>query len=200
MKAKNIKMPTLRQKLIVEATKKIIVTKGIENLTIRAIAKALMLTEGALYRHFKSKNEILSLLIEEIEQTLLNTIKTSIAGVTNPSQKLENILLAHLSYAEQRKGVTFIVISSTLNMDAGKLRDKMRDVIEKYLSIVQGILKEGIKTGKFRKYIDADTASIAFFGLIQSSVTIWSLNDYKSTLKQKSLKSLFCLYKKGIEQ
>ncbi len=52
-------MQTERQKEIVEAALELITTKGIQGVTIKNLAKKIGITEPAIYRHFKSKTEIL---------------------------------------------------------------------------------------------------------------------------------------------
>lgn len=188
---------TDKQKEIVESVRRIISAKGIESLTIHQIAKDLGVTDGALYRHFKSKNEIIGLLIEDIEGTLLDTIKTAAGKINNPINKLENILSSHLSYAEQRKGVSFIVINETLNLQDRNLKRRMLKVIHAYLKEIKAILIDGAGAGKIRKDIDFVSASIAFFGMVQSMVALWALSGFRYSLKKRYLK-LFDIYKKGV--
>lgn len=188
---------TDKQIQIVESARSIISSKGIEKLTIHEIAKDLGVTDGALYRHFKSKKEIISLLIEDIERTLLNTVRDAASKTSNPVNKLENILASHLSYAEQRKGVSFIVINETLNLQDKILKRKMLKVIHKYLKEIKSILLEGVEAGKIRKDVDFVSASIAFFGMVQSMVTLWVLSNFRYSLKKHYLK-LFDIYKEGL--
>ena len=188
---------TDKQKQIVESARSIISSKGIEKLTIHEIAKDLGVTDGALYRHFKSKKEIISLLIEDIERTLLNTVRDTASKTSNPVNKLENILVSHLSYAEQRKGVSFIVINEALNLQDKILKRKMLKVIHKYLKEIKSILLEGVEAGKIRKDVDSVSASIAFFGMVQSMVTLWALSNFRYPLKKHYLE-LFDIYKKGV--
>ena len=63
---------TACQSRIIDSARRIIFSKGIESLTTREIAKDLQLTNGSLYRHFKNKKEIISILIDDIEETLLD--------------------------------------------------------------------------------------------------------------------------------
>lgn len=188
---------TDKQIQIVESARSIISSKGIEKLTIHEIAKDLGVTDGALYRHFKSKKEIISLLIEDIERTLLNTVRDAASKTSNPVNKLENILASHLSYAEQRKGVSFIVINETLNLQDKILKRKMLKVIHKYLKEIKSILLEGVEAEKIRKDVDFVSASIAFFGMVQSMVTLWVLSNFRYSLKKHYLK-LFDIYKEGL--
>ncbi|MBI4651021.1 TetR/AcrR family transcriptional regulator [Candidatus Desantisbacteria bacterium] len=188
----------LRKNEIVESARRIISNHGIERLTIREIAKDLKLTDGALYRHFKSKKEIMELLIEDIENTLLGTIESAAKIADCPLEKLENILLSHLSYSEQRKGITYIVIVETLNLHDKTLQAKMYKVIEKYLRKIEEMLVEGVKSGKLKKDTNKTLSSIAFFGIVQSLVTIWALSGYKYSLEKNHIKEIFNIYIDGI--
>ena len=66
-----------RQHQIIEATQSLITSKGMEFVTIDAIAEKVGLTEGAIYKHFRSKRAILTLLIDSIEQNLMETLVNS---------------------------------------------------------------------------------------------------------------------------
>ncbi len=186
---------TPRQQEIVEAARAIIFNEGIESLTVRKIADELKITDGALYRHFKSKDEILSLMIEDIETTLLFTISEAYQKTEDPLKKLENIFSAHLHYAEKRKGVAFIIMAGLKDK---KLQKKMFAVISKYLKVIESILKQGSKEGRCRGDINFESASIAFWGIIQGLVTTWRLGGYHDAIRKDQINSMFDLYKRGI--
>lgn len=196
--ATNTSKYSIRQQEIVESVRKIITSRGIENLTIHEIAKDLKITDGAIYRHFKSKKEIISLLIDDIEKTLLSAIESAVGKVKEPLEKLESILSSHLSYAEQRRGVSFIVINETLNLQDKSLQRKMFGVIHRYLKKIKEILLDGIKSGAFRKDVDIVSAGIAFFGIVQSMVTLWTLSGFKYSFNKSRLEKIFDIYKKGV--
>jgi len=199
MDRKSLPPKTLRQQAIVDAARRIISSRGIENLTVREIAKELKITDGALYRHFRSKKEIISLLIDDIEETLLSAIKEAAAKSKDPLGKLENILLSHLSYAEQRKGLTFIIINETLSLKDKGLQRKMFGVIDKYLKTIKTILLEGAESGSLRKELHLNSASIAFFGFVQSLVTLWALSGFKNTfLRRNHIDEMLIIYKMGV--
>jgi len=193
-----VKEATLRQQEIIDCARKIITTQGVENLTIRGIAEDLDITDGALYRHFKSKREIISLLIDDIEETLFNAIELATQEASDPATKLMNIFLSHISYAEQRKGISFIVINETLSLKDRSLQRKMFRVIHRYIKKIRDILGEGVKTGKFRKEINLTSASVVFFGMVQSMVTLWALSGFKYSLKRSRLYEMLIIYMKGI--
>ena len=186
---------TIRQREIIIAAREVIFSKGIEKLTVREIAKELKITNGALYRHFKSKYEIMSLLIDDIEENLLYAIEEAAKKSNDPLQKLENIFLSHLSYSEQMKGTSFTVINQVSGIQDKVLKIKMFGVLNKYLVTIKKIVVEGVELGIFRKDIDSTSASIVFFGTIQSIVTLWCLSGYKLSLKKAEFIQALDIYK-----
>lgn len=189
---------TISQQRIIDAARQIIIAKGMENLTVREIAAALNITDGALYRHFTGKNEIISLLLDDIEETLLKAIDEAAAKSQDPLERLENIFWSHLSYVEKRKGVSFIVINNTLSMKDKSLQSKVYGVLNKYLERIRKILSEGIKTKDFRAGMIIEASSVAFLGMIQCMVTLWGLSDYRYSLGKDRMEGAFDFFKKGI--
>lgn len=187
-----------RQKEIVDSARRIIIKKGMECLTVREIARDLKITDGALYRHFKSKKAIVALLIDDIEETLLNTIKRAANKHADPLLKLKAVFLSHLSYVEQRRGVSFVIINEVLSIKDKGLQKKMFKVLNAYLKMINDILTEGIKSGKFRKRLSVEASSIMFFGSIQSLVTFWSLSGHRVSLSKHRAEQIFDIFKNCI--
>ncbi len=186
---------TGRQREIVIAARAVIFSKGIEKLTVREIAKELKITNAALYKHFKSKNEIISLLINDIEENLLSAIQRAASKMGDPLQKLEGIFLSHLSYSEQMKGTSFTVINQVSGLKNAHLKRKMFRVLNKYLKTIKAIVVEGMESGVFRKDIDPNSASIVFFGTLQSMVTLWCLSGYRFSLRKAHFNQMLGIYK-----
>jgi AcrR family transcriptional regulator len=172
----------VRQKEIVSAARKLIVKYGSEHVTVRRMAQEIGVSEGAIYKHFKSKRDILSFLIEDIEDTLLSDIENNISSEINTLQILEKIINDHISAIEQRKGVTFQVIAEIISLGDKKLNKKIYEVINKYIDRIKTILSDGQTSGIVRQDIDLDAASRLFFSLTQGLVNIWALSQYNFNL------------------
>jgi len=168
----------VRQKQIVDAARKLIIRYGSEHVTVRRIAREVGFSEGAIYRHFKSKKDILALLADHIEDSLLEDITHSGTADRTPLETLDFILKSHLSAVEQRRGVSFQVIAEIVSLGDKKLNRKMSVTIGKYIGHIKGILKEGVEVGQVRDNVDLDAAATLLFGMIQGLVNIWALSNY----------------------
>lgn len=193
------KSKSIRREEILSSARRIIALKGFEHLTVRQMAKDIRVTEGALYRHFKSKQEIISLLIDDIDSTLMHMIKPAEKEQADPMVRLERILMEHITYIEKRKAASFMLMNETLSLKDKVSQRKMLKIVHNYLKVIAGILIEGIRKGRFRQDINVMSAAIVFFGMIQSLSTLWALSGFKYSTSLKSrLKDSFEIYKKGI--
>ena len=172
----------VRQKEIVLAARKLIVKCGSEHVTVKRVAQEIGLSEAAIYKHFKTKRDVLSFLIDDIQNTLIKDIENNIGNGANALQILENIAIEHVSAIEQRKGITFQVIAEIISLGDKKLNKNIFDVINNYTDRIKGLFVEGIKTGVIRRDIDPDAAARLFFSMIQGLVSIWALSQYNFDL------------------
>ncbi len=175
----------VRQKQIISAARKLIVQYGSEHLTIRRIAREIRVTEGALYRHFKSKRGILLLLADDIGATLLADIDGCSEGTPYTLELLDGIITNHIANIVQRKGVSFQVISEIVSLGDKILNRKIDEVINKYIARIRGILSEGIKAGVIRTDINLDTMATLFFCMTHGLVNMWALSNYSFSLEEK---------------
>jgi AcrR family transcriptional regulator len=187
-----------RQKQIVDAARKTIATKGMESLTMREIAKEVGISDGNIYNHFASKRDVLMLLIEDIGETLMEEVEKAISEKPDPLDMLENVLKSHLSYVEQKRGVSLIVISETLHLADKELQRRMFEVVNSYISRIEEVLAEGVKWGQVRPDLDLGTAALTFFALIHATVTLWALSGSSFSLARRH-KLLWESYRGSVE-
>jgi AcrR family transcriptional regulator len=183
----------IRQRQIADAARKIIIKYGSEHLTVKKIAVDVGISETAVYRHFKSKRDILFLLAEYIEQSLVEDITMATSKDYTPLEILNDILKSHLSAVEQRRGISFQVIAEIISLGDKKLNKRVSQVIDKYTACLKGLLTEGVRSGEIRDDIDLDAVATALFGIIQGLVNIWALSNYSFDPKERwaSLWSIF---------
>jgi len=176
---------SLRRKQIIDALRKLIIEYGSENVTVRRIAREIGVSQGAIYRHFKSKREILDFLIDYIEENLIGDIEKN-DPQANTLEILENILQNHISAIEQRKGVSFLVVAEIISLGDKRLNRKIYDVLNNYIDHIKNIIIRGMRAGEIKTGIDPGMTATTFFGIIQGLVSLWALSNYTFTLEEKS--------------
>ncbi len=183
--ARKYESTDIRQRQIVDAARKVIIKYGSEHVTVKKIAGEVGISETAVYRHFKSKRDILFLLAEYIEQSLVEDITKATTKGHTPLEILNDVLRSHLSAVEQRRGISFQVIAEIISLGDKKLNNRVSQAIERYTGCLKDLLIEGVKSGEIRDDIDLDAVAMALFGIVQGLVNIWALRNYSFDPKER---------------
>ena len=77
---------------------------GVDGSTTRDIAEEMGFTEGALYRHFASKDEIARSVFEECAAKLIDRLEEGIAGARGFAAKVEAAVGAFFAFAAEDGG------------------------------------------------------------------------------------------------
>jgi AcrR family transcriptional regulator len=179
------KSTTVRKQQIIDAARKLIVKKGSEHLTVRSIAKVVNITEAAIYRHFRSKREILSFLMNHITESMMEDLNTKLLEGSRSLEGVNEILARHLSDIEERRGMSFQVIAEIISLGDKKLNKEVYDSIIAYLDRLRSLLLEGVRGGFVREDIDLEATAMLIFGMIQGLVNFWALSNYSFNLAEK---------------
>jgi len=183
--ARKYESTDIRRRQIVTATRKVIIKYGSEHVTVKRIAREVGISETAVYRHFKSKRDILFLLAEYIEQSLTEDVRRVATEGHTALEVLDSVLRSHLSAVERRRGISFQVIAEIISLGDKKLNGRIFQAIERYTGCLKDLLAEGVKSGEIRGDIDLEAAATALFGIIQGLVNIWALNNYGFDPKER---------------
>jgi AcrR family transcriptional regulator len=192
------KSTVARKTQIIAAARKLIIRKGSEHLTVRAIAKEVEITEAAIYRHFKSKREILLFLMNHIMDSMLKEVETRTATESRAEQDLLDLMTEHLTEIEQRRGMSFHVIAEIISLGDKKLNRDVYQKLQLYIDRLQGVLLHGVRRGEVRADIDPAAAALLLFGMIQGLVNYWALSNCSFDLGQK-FTSLWGVFSKAIQ-
>jgi AcrR family transcriptional regulator len=178
---------TIRKTQILEACQSIVVKYGSENVTIRRIAREVGITEGAIYRHFKSKKEVLSNLADlSINNLLKDVTDIELAG-ENKLEELARIFDNHILSIEKRKGASFQVIAEIISLGNKKLNKKIYNGMNQYIFELKRILSLYFDNRIEAEHIDIDAATFMLFGMMQGIVNIWTLSNYSFDLHERYL-------------
>jgi len=172
-------MSTLvRREQIADAAGKIIVRHGCENLTIKRLASEIGVTDGAIYRHFKSKKDILLLLIEHVEGNLVGDLDKGRVSESSPLEAFDDIVARHVASIRKRKGVSFQVIAEIISLGDRELNSRMYAGLQKYRARVRELLAVGVASGEIKAELDLDAAATLFFGMMQGMANLWALDSH----------------------
>lgn len=174
---------TDRQVEIIEAATRRIDRYGIQNLTIKNLASDINVTEPALYRHFKSKNDILMSLLNYFITRMENRISSiSINKEKSPSENLIDLFNFQFKTFTERPAVVSVIFAENIfHFDEG-LSLKVSQILELMQGYVEKNIVKGQLNGDFSKQIHPSTLSTILLGGIRLTVLKWKLSGNKTDL------------------
>jgi len=187
---KNNKFSERQIEIIVAATKRID-EHGIQDLTIKTLAADLNLSEAALYRHFKSKNEILLGLLTYF----IDEMKDRLAAILSikdqsPSALLKDLFNSQLKTFVAKPSVVSVIFSESIFQFNKELSDTVSSMMELMQTHIETIVKKGQADGSFSKIVGVSTTTTIIMGGMRITVLKWKLSGHKSDLIKDGSKVL----------
>ncbi len=172
-----------RQIEIIEAATKRIDEHGIQDLTIKTLAADLNLSEAALYRHFKSKNEILLGLLTYFIEEMKGRLDFILSNKNRtPSELLNDLFDSQLRTFVQRPSVVSVIFSESIFQFNKELSSTVSSMMELMQDHIEGIVKKGQTNGSFSKMVGVSTTTTIIMGGMRITVLKWKLSGHKSDL------------------
>ncbi len=92
----------MKQRLILEAARRIFEAEGLDGASLRAIAAEAGYTPAALYFHFDSKEAIYGAVLEESLALLKEAVRQALGGTEQPQEKLRLAAMAFFDFYRTR--------------------------------------------------------------------------------------------------
>ena len=171
---------TVRQ-ILCQATK-LFVEKGYHGTSIDDIARAVGFTKGALYWHFKSKENLLRRVIEEYETRFLDGLIRAVGevngGALNQFEKFVRYNAA-FGYYNRDLCVSFTTLSAELVGTRHSIESEIKRIYRKYQNFLTRMIVQGKKEKVFKNEIDPTLTALLIMGIHDGMLLQWSMNRHK---------------------
>ncbi len=146
--------PSRRQQIL-EALARELETSPGARITTAALARAVGVSEAALYRHFPSKAKIYEGLIEFIEDSVFGLINRILADERRAVPRCEKVLLVLLGFSDRNPGISRILMGDALTGETDRLRARIGQFYDRVETQFRQIIREGQATGELTAEQDA---------------------------------------------
>ncbi len=160
------RQPTeIRQEQIKKAVLDIIATEGFQKLSTRNLANRVGISEGALFRHFRSKKDILLAIMQDVRSRLVQKLQDIALADASPDLRLFQFMCAHVTYLLENRGITFLLFSEAAHMNDADLKKHMHDILNEQKQYVTKIIQDGIESGLWDSELSANNVAVLYLGI-----------------------------------
>lgn len=175
-----------RQGEIIRVAIELAADKGVDSVTTQDMADAMHLTQGAIFRHFATKDDIWVAVIEWVRERLMKVLDKAAADATDPLNAIERMFFAHIAFISKHPAIPRLLFSELLHKKNTKLRQLIQGIISGYEARIASLLNEAKSQSLASANLDSQSTAVLYIGMIQGLVMQSSIFGGKHSLQQEA--------------
>jgi len=188
-----------RQSEIVRVAVHLAAEKGIDSVTTQDMADAMNVTQGAVFKHFPTKDDIWFAVISWIRGRLMTVLEKAASEASDPINAIERMFYAHIAFISKHPAIPRLLFTEMLHKKNSKLRDLIQEIISGYEGKVAGLLEAAKEQSLVADDLDSQNAAVLYIGMIQGLFMQVSIFGGKRSLLDEAKKT-FPIYLYGIKK
>jgi len=157
----------------------------------------MRLTQGALFRHFPSKDAIWQSVMEWVAGRLFERTDKAAQAAGTPLAALEAMFKTHIEFIARHPGVPRLIFGELQRHDDTPAKRMVQVLINRYRDRLSVLIDKGKAEGELNQELDTKAAATLFIGMIQGLV-IQSLLAGNAVRLKKDAPGAFAIYRNGI--
>ena len=193
----------VRQASLINAALLLAAQRNPADITTGDLAEAVGITQGAVFRHFSSKEAIWLAVLGWVSDNLMQQLNTAATapngdtGVLNPLTALQQVFIAHVDFVVANPGVPRIVFQELQHAQETALKLAVRALMQKHRALVTVLLQSAIAQKLLPPDTDLPSAAVLFLGAVQGLVMQSLLSGQVQALAAQA-PGVFAIYLRGI--
>lgn len=186
-----------RRAVTVETVIALAAEQNPSEITTASIAKRMGLTQGAIFRHFTTKDAILEAVMEWVAEKLLSGQEKVLQAGLSPLVALEAIFLAHIDFVAEHPGVPRILFGELQRGESTAAKLMAQSLIRRYAERVRQLLEGGKECGEVDTSLESEAGAILFIGTVQGLVMQSMLAGDVGRIRRVAPRA-FAIFRRGI--
>ena len=171
-----------RKKEVLDIAKKIIYEKGFYRLTIRNISDKMNISEAAIYRHFKGKENIIDQLTDLV---FSEGCSFDIESTENPVEVLKKFIDKQIEFFEKNPYLSIISFQDDMFREYPKIKEKFIHHQKKREDEIINLIQRGIEKNLIQNKVNPEVFASLYMGSIRLTVLKWKNSNFNYSLSDK---------------
>ena len=181
-----MKKPYLsRRESIILTSIEILDQLGVQGLTIREIAHRQEVTEAAIYRHFKSKQEIILSILDQFaryDSVIMNTVREQ---NYTPIDGIKFVIKSFAEYYENYPEITSVIFSYEMFRYEPEAINRIKEIYRIRQEFLSDLIKAAQNRGEINSKFDCWDFAILIQGFVNEMTNNWRISGCVFSLKDK---------------
>jgi AcrR family transcriptional regulator len=191
-----------RQLALVAAALQLAARKSPAQITTGALAAAVGITQGAVFKHFESKEAIWLAVMQWVHAELMTQLQAAAQAPLDQGQTLaamRAVFMAHVQFVQAQPGVPRLVFQELQHPQPSPLKASVQQLMVNYRQLVHGLLLQAQARKQLAKNMDLNAATVLFVGAIQGLVMQALMAGHLSDIAEQAT-TVYDIYEQGLVQ
>ncbi|SFM58950.1 TetR/AcrR family transcriptional regulator [Thermodesulforhabdus norvegica] len=166
-----------RRREFIEAALRIVQSEGLSSLSISRLASEVGVVPSALYRHFRSKEELLDAILGFVRENLREHFEDAVGHHFSALSALDELLNRHVNMIKAHGAIPRVLFSEEIVGDSRARRKVLGEIIREHVGRIAGLVKRGQDEGEIRKDLDPEAVALMFLGIVQPAAILWHTSE-----------------------
>jgi TetR/AcrR family transcriptional regulator, acrAB operon repressor len=174
---------------ILDAAEQVFVARGVAATTLANIASAAGVTRGAIYGHFRNKDDLFTAMVERVMQpatALIDAVEN--AREPDPLGHMRRLFVASLHDMTRNpqawRGLNVVLTKCELVDESGSLLERYRATGYVLRKRLQGALRNAIGRGQLPPELDVEFATVLLVALWTGVLREWLIDPEAMALEK----------------
>lgn len=186
-----------RRAVTIEAVIALAGTQNPSDITAAAIAKHMNLTQGALFRHFPTKDALWQSVMEWVAVRLLARLDAAEQGIASPLGAMHAMFMGHLEFVLEHPGVPRMLFGQLQTTESTAAKRMAQTLLQGYAERLRTRIDAGKALGEISPEIQTQAAAALFIGTIQGLVMQSLLSNDLQHLRNEAA-AVYAIYERGL--
>ena len=155
-----------RSKQIVAAAAEVFSERGYERASMAEIAARVGVVEGALYKHFASKRELLFAVMRSFYTRRIESLREGLAGIRGARNRLRFVVWNQLRAFTEDTGLCRVVISEIRPLDDYG-QSLVRELNRELTGFALRVIEDAVRAGELRSDVPPQMVRDVIYGGIE---------------------------------
>jgi TetR/AcrR family transcriptional regulator len=188
-----------RQAEIIAAALRLAQDRSPGLITTADIAAAVGVSQGALFKHFPSKEAIWLAAMQWVQASLLGALEAAAQSDPSPLVTLKAVFMAHVHFVVAHPGVPRTIFQELQQPADSDIKQAVRSLLQAYRKLLLKRLQAAVAQAEVPADLDLEAAATLFVGIVQGLVMQAMLSGKPTTMKTQA-ERVYSLYLRGISQ
>lgn len=157
-----------KKEAILQAATQLFASKGYKGVAVSEIAARAIVAQGTVFHHFKSKENLLISICDELVRSYISGIKEAARGPGSGWDALERVLQFNQDFKKEHQDAITVVFRETRDLSRieGEIQEHFCGLLKQVIEVKSQCIEKGKQDGSIRQVPAQVTAFLVHFLLV----------------------------------